>query len=793
MTVATAIRPRVREPGLPRFDPGIERYRVAGLGAVILHLFPGDRVEVVDREGRQACDVAAFASHSSAAFAAGGKVDLAALGLKARLESASINLLLQGGGENGAEIAAALRQRGIPAGVDWVARVLDGDTRAGEQVTLQVQREVDAIFHAPGEAMAADADRNAPGPATDLSVIVHRANIVPLQAPPLPAPLGDLVAEYRIDRCTAQSYEVKEGQYVQVIDVAGRQCSDFLAFDARQAAKGIERGLDMTTTRTMLGMIYPGPGLAAKFFDTDMQALVEVIRDTCGRHDTFGLACTPRFYEDAGYPGHPSCSENFNFALSRFGLAKRPGWQAVNLFYNTGVNAANAIFLDDPWSRPGDYVLMRAMKDLICASSACPDDIDATNAWNPTDIHIRVYAAQNTFSKAVAYRMTPDAEPRLTRETGFHSRTSALTRNFSEYRGFWLPTKFNNEGAVAEYWAAREKAVVMDLSPLRKFEVLGADAEDLMQIACTRNIRKLSEGQVVYTSMCYEHGGMLDDGTLFRLGQDRFRWIGGDEYGGKWLRELAEKRGLKQVWVKSATDQLHNIAVQGPKSREILKEIIWTAPARPRVDEIQWFNFTVGRIGDYNGVAVVVSRTGYSGELGYEIFCHPKDAPKVWDAVWEAGKPHGLTPLGLEALDMLRIEAGLVFANYEFNDQTDPFEAGIGFTVALKGNEEFIGREAIIRRKEHPQRVLVGLEIDAKQAVGHGDCVHVGRAQVGVVTSGCRSPLLNKNIALCRMDVNYSAIGTEVEVGKIDGQQKRLPARVVRFPFYDPEKTKPRS
>lgn len=781
MTVATAIRPRVREPGLPRFDPGIERYRVAGLGAVILHLFPGDRVEVVDREGRQACDVAAFAK--------GGKVDLAALGLKAKLDSSSINLLLQGGGENGAEIAAALRQRGIPAGIDWVARVLDGDTRAGEQVTFHVQREVDAIFHAPGAAMGVEDDL----PATDLSVIVHRANIVPLQAPPLPAPLGDVVAEYRIDRCTAQSYEVKEGQYVQVIDVAGRQCSDFLAFDARQAAKGIERGLDMTTTRTMLGMIYPGPGLAAKFFDTDMQALVEVIRDTCGRHDTFGLACTPRFYEDAGYPGHPSCSENFNFALERFGLAKRPGWQAVNLFYNTGVNAANAIFLDDPWSRPGDYVLMRAMKDLICASSACPDDIDATNAWNPTDIHVRVYAAQNTFSKAVAYRMTPDAEPRLTRETGFHSRTSALTRNFSEYRGFWLPTKFNNEGAVAEYWAAREKAVVMDLSPLRKFEVLGADAEDLMQIACTRNIRKLSEGQVVYSSMCYEHGGMLDDGTVFRLGQDRFRWIGGDEYGGKWLRELAEKRGLKQVWVKSATDQLHNIAVQGPKSREILKEIIWTAPARPRVDEIQWFNFTVGRIGDYNGVAVVVSRTGYSGELGYEIFCHPKDAPKVWDAVWEAGKPHGLTPLGLEALDMLRIEAGLVFANYEFNDQTDPFEAGVGFTVALKGNEEFVGREAIIRRKEHPQRVLVGLEIDAKQAVGHGDCVHVGRAQVGVVTSGCRSPLLNKNIALCRMDVNYSAIGTEVEVGKIDGQQKRLPARVVRFPFYDPDKTKPRS
>src|SRR6185369_3571124 len=168
MTVATAIRPRVREPGLPRFDPGIERYRVAGLGAVILHLFPGDRVEVVDREGRQACDVVAFSRD--------GKLDLGALGLKPGPQSPSINLLLQGFGENGAEIAAALRQRDIPAGVDRVARVLDGDTRAGESVSFQAQREVDAVFHAPGEAMAVDTAN----PAPDLSVVVHRATIVPL-------------------------------------------------------------------------------------------------------------------------------------------------------------------------------------------------------------------------------------------------------------------------------------------------------------------------------------------------------------------------------------------------------------------------------------------------------------------------------------------------------------------------------------------------------------------------------------------------------------------------------------
>ena len=246
-----------------------------------------------------------------------------------------------------------------------------------------------------------------------------------------------------------------------------------------------------------------------------------------------------------------------------------------------------------------------------------------------------------------------------------------------------------------------------------------------MQLACTRNIRKLAVGQVVYTALCYEHGGMLDDGTAFRLGPNNFRWIGGDEYDGKWLREIAEKRGLK-VWVKSSTDQLHNIAVQGPNSREILKQVVWTPPGQPSLAELAWFHFAIARIGDWNGPAVVVSRTGYTGELGYEIFCHPKDALTVWDAVWEAGKPHGLAPLGLEALDMLRIEAGLIFFGYEFSDQTDPFEAGIGFTVALKGNEEFVGRDALLKRKESPQRVLVGLELAGGETAGHGDCVHQG-------------------------------------------------------------------
>ena len=779
VAAAPSVLRQARQPGLPVLPRGTERYVVPGCGALALPVEAGDEITVIDREGLQRCEAAYFSAE--------GREDLAALNLRAAEQSPGINKLLGGEGEDAAAIGAALKRRGLPARIDKAALLFEGG-RAGEQTSITAARNGTLLLHAPGEPMAVDAQN----PPTDLIVYIKRAKLPALAQTALPDPLADPREDIRIDKATARGYLVKAGEYIQIIDVAGRECSDFVAFNARQLDKGLERGVDATATRSMIGLGYPGPGLLSKFFDTDLQPLVEVVRDTVGRHDAFGLACTPRYYDDVGYPGHVNCTENMNGALQPFGVAPRGGWPAINFFYNTGIDAHNAFIFDEPWSRPGDYVLLRAMTDLVCASSACPDDISPANGWQPTDIHLRIYPAHHNFSKAIAFRMAPDAEPKLTKETAFHPRTSALTRNFAEYRGYWLPTKFNNHGAVEEYHACRERAVVYDLSPLRKFEVTGPDAETLLQIACTRNIRKLAVGQVVYTAMCYEHGGMLDDGTVFRLGRDNFRWIGGDEYGGKWLRELAEQRGLK-AWVRSSTDHLHNIAVQGPKSRDILKEIIWTPPAQTSLSELAWFHFTIGRIGDFNGTPVLVSRTGYTGELGYEIFCHPKHALALWDAVWEAGKAHGMAPLGLEALDVLRIEAGLIFFNYEFSDQTDPFEAGIGFAVALKGNEDFVGRDALLRRKQNPQKALVGLDVHANDAVAHGDCVHVGRAQVGVITSATRSPVLKKNIALCRIDVAHSAIGTEVEIGKLDGHQKRLPATIVSFPHYDPEKTRVRA
>jgi len=769
---------RVLTPGFRALPPGIERYVVAGCGTLVLNIGAGDRLRLIDREGRQSCEVLAFDGN--------GRNVSDRLGTTAAGSGAGLRALVSAGG---AALRAALAGQGIALDDARSVDFFGPESAAGEQAALQAQENCVVVVAAPGAPMRVES-QDAP---TDIEVFVERANPPAERVPHLPEPLAPPRLDFRVNRATAESYLVRAGEYIQVIDVEGQQSSDFQAFPRAQLDRGIERCLDVTTTRSLVGAAYPGPGLLSKYFDQDMQPLVEVIQDTCGRHDAFGLACNAKYYDDLGYPGHVNCSDNFNEVLTPHGVAPRRGWMAMNFFFNTGIDAHNQLIADYSWSRPGDHVLMRALTDMVCVSSACPDDIDAANGWNPTDIHVRVYSSEKAFAKSIGFRKTTESEAEMTKETGFHPRTSALTRKFVEYHGYWLPGSFTNHGALDEYWACREKATVMDLSPLRKVEILGPDAEVLMQRALTRNVRRLAVGQVVYSAMCYDTGGMIDDGTLFRLGADNFRWIGGSDTGGIWLREQAKKLGL-HVWVKSSSDQLHNLAVQGPKSRAILSEVIWTPPAQPTLDELAWFRFTIGRIGDLDGIPLIVSRTGYTGELGYEVWCHPRDAVAVWDAIWEAGQPHGLTPLGLEGLDILRIEAGLIFPDTEFDDQVDPFEAGIGFTVPLKSKEDdFNGREALIRRKANPQRILVGLELAGEEPAAHGDCIHIGRQQVGVVTSGCRSPILRRNIALARVAVEHAGLGTELEVGKLDGHQKRLPAAVVRFPFYDPEKTRVRS
>lgn len=769
-------------PNVFSMPAGTERYVVEGAGAVLIPFEAGDTFTIINTEGGQVCEVVVVnPAGTSDAGLFGGRATGDVRGLKGLLTSDEHSLR---------GLCMGLEARGIDLARCNAIELFETTTPAETEASFTAKSKGSAIVAAPGGVM----DFELQNAATPLCIMVKRAVVKPHTSFELPDPLATPMESIRILAQTAQSYFVKAGDYIQVIDVDGRQCSDFQCFSAAKLDKGIEHSLDVTTTRSIQHHAYPMPGLHAKYYDQEMLPLVEVVQDTCGRHDAFALACASKYYDDVGYPGHVNCSDNFNGALSGHGVTARPGWMAANFFFNTSIDAHGVMYTDEPWSRPGDYVLLRALTDLVCVSSACPDDTTSANGWNPTDIHVRTYSGVETFQRAIATRATPNSEAKMTKQTGFHDSFAEHTRNFIEYNGYWLANNMGDAGAIEEYWACRQKSVIMDLSPLRKFEITGPDAETLCQYVFTRNMKTLALGGVVYTAMCYEHGGMIDDGTVFRLGRDQFRWIGGSDYGGEWMREQAQKLGLN-VMVRASTDQMHNVAVQGPESRDLLRKIIWTAPHNPEFDQLGWFRFTPARLNNEHGTPILVSRTGYTGELGYEVMCHPKHCKEVFDAIWEVGQDHGLRPMGLEALDMVRVEAGLIFAGYDFSDQTDPFEAGIGFTVPLKSKvDDFIGRDALIRRKENPMRKLVGLEIDSEVELSHGDGVYVGRAQVGEITSAIRSPLLGKNIAMARVDVTQTEAGTRLDVGKLDGHQMRLPATVrADLAGYDPKKERPRS
>jgi aminomethyltransferase len=377
------------------------------------------------------------------------------------------------------------------------------------------------------------------------------------------------------------------------------------------------------------------------------------------------------------------------------------------------------------------------------------------------------------------------------RQTAFKGRIASMGATFDEYAGYEFAYRYSGD-VLAEYWACRRRAAVIDLTPLRKVEVTGRGAEALLQAVVTRDLSRLSDGHIVYTALCDDEGNVIDDGTVFRFEPDRFRWVGYTDEDEDWFRAHADRLGL-EVRLENSTDRIHNIAIQGPRSRDLVTGLIEPAPDRPAVTDLEWFRFTEGNLGGADGPAVLLSRTGYSGELGYEVWCHPADGPTVWDAVFEAGKPLGVGPLGLDALDPLRIEAGLIFKGYEYEGEEDPFEAGIGFVVSRTKSDDFVGKAALARRRKDPSAVFIGLEVDDPDPLAHGDHVVMGDGVVGVVTSGALSPVLERNLAFARVGVAHGGLGARLEVERAGAEPGRVPARVVRVPFYDPDKTRPRS
>ena len=291
----------IKEPGLNSLPPGVERYIVEGGGLTGIQILPDDEIEIINNEGNQVCEISVFNKD--------GKSDLAILNLKEIKDNSEIKKILFKKDETSLQALLQLKKRNLNIEKSKSSLIFDKKTKSGEKIKLKSKDKCYCIIAAPGNEMMVY-EQN---PSTELTVMVKRSIVKKdKEFSIIPDHVYDPSNEINIEKTTANSYQVKEGDYIQIITPTGRQCSDFVAYDTAKLDKGKENGLDWQTTRTFMGHTFPGPGLFSKFYDVDHEPLVEVVRDTVGIHDTFNLACTSKFYEDAGYFGHANCSDNLN-------------------------------------------------------------------------------------------------------------------------------------------------------------------------------------------------------------------------------------------------------------------------------------------------------------------------------------------------------------------------------------------------------------------------------------------------------------------------------------------------
>ena len=387
--------------------------------------------------------------------------------------------------------------------------------------------------------------------------------------------------------------------------------------------------------------------------------------------------------------------------------------------------------------------------------------------------------------------------------TAFHPRTEAHNRKMQwrEWSGYFAASVYADFHDI-EYNAIREQAALIDVSPLYKYEVRGRDALRLVDRVITRDATKLRVGGVYYTPWCDEDGKVVDDGTVHRLAEDRFRWTAADpQY--RWLTMNAA--GL-EVDIEDVSEQLAAVALQGPFSRAVLE-----SAAGESFADLRYFRRREATVA---GAAIDVSRTGYTGDLGYELWIPAGKAIDVWDALIAAGKPYGIRPAGMVALDVVRLEAGLILLEVDYTsarhamnaDQAwSPFEIGLGRLVDF-GKAEFVGKRALAAEVKAggPSRRLVGLDLSwddinalydaqglpptAPAAVvrSHVPLFDGAGRQIGRVTSHGWSPILKKPIALASVPPSHETIGSKVQVEwTVEAKRGRVAATVVPTPFLD--------
>ena len=386
--------------------------------------------------------------------------------------------------------------------------------------------------------------------------------------------------------------------------------------------------------------------------------------------------------------------------------------------------------------------------------------------------------------------------------TAFHQRTLALCEslNYRDWSGYFAVSAYESHHEH-EYNAIRNAAALIDISPLFKYRVAGPDATRLVDRIITRDVRRMSVGQVFYTPWCDEQGKVIDDGTVARLDEHVYRWTAADP-SLRWFHQNAV--GL-DVQIEDMSERVAALALQGPMSAHVLR-----AAADADIDGLRYFRTTEGRIG---GVPVDISRTGYTGDLGYEIWIPVDRAVEVWDTLMRVGAAYELKPAGMLALDVARVEAGLLLIDVDFHgsrkaliqsQRYSPFELGLGRLVSID-KFPFVGRDALLEEhRRGSSRMIVGLEVawteveaiyervalaPVAPAAASRVAVPVKRdgRQVGYATTTAWSPTLKRLLALATIEAPYFTEGTRVEMEvTVEAVRHFVGATVVKTPFFNP-------
>lgn len=367
------------------------------------------------------------------------------------------------------------------------------------------------------------------------------------------------------------------------------------------------------------------------------------------------------------------------------------------------------------------------------------------------------------------------------KKTSLYEAHAELGASFTDFGGWDMPLKYEND--VKEHHAVREAAGLFDLSHMGEFRVKGADAGAFLDYALVSNMSILKVGKAKYSILVNEDGGVIDDLITYRLAEDEFLVVPNAANVAVDFETMSARVGDFDVEFTNESEETSLVAVQGPKAEEIL--LAMDPSDAQAVKDVRYYAAVPLKLA---GVDVLLARTGYTGEDGFEIYVPNADARTIWDAALKAGEPFGAVPAGLAARDSLRLEAGMPLYGHELGLEISPFESGLGRLVEIaleKKKADFVGREALAAQAgKTPARSLVGLKAQAKRPARAGSKLVDGETEIGEITSGIPSPTLGYPVAMALVNSDYAEIGRTIEV---DIRGKKAPFDVVALPFYKRE------